>query len=155
MWDGLELIYFGKEGRKLIQCNINGRMLVSGKYFSITKYVMPDDIDDIQHPRCHMRRRIYLKPGEKLLSTCGFALAWKALRARNAPPSGRASFNPHNTCDGPRPGPELAYGVRSDSLGATDLRARGKTRDRKRKKCRRVKKHIYIYKYVVYQSTNS
>ena len=59
MWDGLELIYFGKEGRKLIQCNINGRMLVSGKYFSITKYVMPDDIDDIQDPRHHMRRRTF------------------------------------------------------------------------------------------------
>ena len=34
-------------------------MLVSGKDLSITKYVMPDDIDDIQDPRHHMRRRTF------------------------------------------------------------------------------------------------
>ena len=45
------IIEFGKEGRKLVEYNINGRMLVSGKDFSITKYVMPDDI--------HMRRRTF------------------------------------------------------------------------------------------------
>ena len=42
--------------------NITGRisgMLVSGKNFSITKYVMSDDIDDIQDPRYHMRRRTF------------------------------------------------------------------------------------------------
>ena len=32
-------------------------MLVSGENFSITKYVMSDDIDGIQDPRYHMRRR--------------------------------------------------------------------------------------------------
>ena len=31
-------------------------MLVSGIFFSITRYVMFDDIDGIQDPRCHMRR---------------------------------------------------------------------------------------------------
>ena len=42
--------------------DINGRtsaMLVSGKDFSITRYVMSDDIDNIQDPRCHMRRRAF------------------------------------------------------------------------------------------------
>ena len=34
-------------------------MLVSGKNFSITKYVLPDDIDDIQDTRYHMRRRTF------------------------------------------------------------------------------------------------
>ena len=37
-------------------------MLVSGKNFSITKCAMSDDIDDIQDPRCYMRRRIFFKP---------------------------------------------------------------------------------------------
>ena len=32
-------------------------MLMSGKIFSITKYEMSDDIDDIQDPRYHIRRR--------------------------------------------------------------------------------------------------
>ena len=46
-------------------CVESGRilgMLVSGKNFSITKYVVSDDIDDIQDPRCYMRRRIFFKP---------------------------------------------------------------------------------------------
>ena len=68
-----------------------------------------------------------------------------ALRARNASPSGRVTLNPQSTCHGPRPGPKLAYWVRAGSLCATEPRARGKTRDRKRKKCRRVKKtHLYM-----------
>ena len=54
-------------------------------------------------------------------------------------------FQPQITCHGPRPGPKLADGVRVGSLCATEPRARGKTRGRKRKKCRRVKKHIHIY----------
>ena len=33
--------------------------LVSGKKNSITKYEMSDDIDDIQDPRYHMRRRAF------------------------------------------------------------------------------------------------
>ena len=33
--------------------------LVSGKKNSITKYEMSDDIDDIQDPRYHMRRRTF------------------------------------------------------------------------------------------------
>ena len=53
------IINFGKDRRKFIEYNINGRMLVSGKDFSITKYVMPDDIDDIQDSRYHMRRRTF------------------------------------------------------------------------------------------------
>ena len=34
-------------------------MVVSGKHFSITRYVVSDDIDDIQDPRYHMRRRTF------------------------------------------------------------------------------------------------
>ena len=63
MWVGLKFINFAKEGRKLIKYNINGRMsdmLVSGKNFSIAKYVFSDDIDDIQDPRYHMRCRTFL-----------------------------------------------------------------------------------------------
>ena len=37
-------------------------MLVSGKKFSITKYVVSDDIDDIQDPRNHMRHRTFFRP---------------------------------------------------------------------------------------------
>ena len=33
--------------------------LVSGEKFSITQYLMSDDVDDIQHPRYHMRHRIF------------------------------------------------------------------------------------------------
>ena len=78
----------------------------------------------------------------------GFAWAWMALRARNAPPSGHATFNRPSTCHGPRPGPKLAHGVRAGSLCAIEPRARGKTRGRKRKKCRRVKTHLYIHVYI-------
>ena len=62
------------------------------------------------------------------------------------PPRGvRASFNPQSTCHGPWPGPKLAYWVRVGSLCATESRARGKTRDRKRKKYRWVKTtHLYF-----------
>ena len=38
---------------------MNGHMLVLGKDFSITKCVMPDDIDDIQDPIFNMRRRTF------------------------------------------------------------------------------------------------
>ena len=120
-------------------------MLASGKDFSITKYVIPDDIDDIQDPRYHMRRRTFFNPVNNVLCTCGFGWAWMVLRARNASPSGRDTFNPHSTCHGPRPGPKLAYGVWAGSLCATEPIARGKTRGRKRKKCRRAKKHISLY----------
>ena len=34
-------------------------MLVSGKDFSITRYVMSDDMNAIQDPRYHMRRRTF------------------------------------------------------------------------------------------------
>ena len=44
---GLYVIKFGKEGREIIEYNLNGRMLVSAKDVSITMYVMPDDVDDI------------------------------------------------------------------------------------------------------------
>ena len=48
----------------MIEYNINGRMsdMVSGKNFSITKYVMSEDIDDIQDPRYHMRRPTFFNP---------------------------------------------------------------------------------------------
>ena len=69
-----------------------------------------------------------------------------ALRARNPSPRGLATLKLQSTCHGPRPEPKLACGVRAGSLRATELRARGKTRGRKRKKCRRAKKtHLYIY----------
>ena len=71
-----------------------------------------------------------------------------ALRARNASPRGRATLNPQSTCHGPRPGPNLAHGVRAGSLRATERRAQEKTRGRKRRKCRRAKKHIYTYRLV-------
>ena len=75
----------------------------------------------------------------------GFAWAWMALRVRNPSPGGIATLNPQSTCHGPRPGPKLACGVRAGSLRATEPRARGKTRGRKRKKCRTAKKtHLYI-----------
>ena len=41
-------------------------MLVSGKTFSINKYVMSDDIDDIKNPRYHVRRRIFFQPVDGL-----------------------------------------------------------------------------------------
>ena len=119
--------------------------MVSGKNFSITKYVMSDDIDDIQDPRYHMRRRTFFKPVNNVLSTCGFAWVWIALRARNPSPSGRATFHPQSTRHGPRSGPKLACGIRAGSLRATESRARGKTPGRNRKKCVRVKRtHLYI-----------
>ena len=120
---------------------------MSRKNFSITKYVMSDDIDGIQGPRYHMRRRTFFLPINDVLCTCGFVWTWMALRARNASPSGRATFNPQSTCHGPRPGPKLGYWVRAGSLYATEPRARGKTHGQKRKKCRRVKK-TYIYKNI-------
>ena len=43
-----------------MEYNINGSMsdmLVSGKNFSITKYVTSDDIDDIQDPRYYISCR--------------------------------------------------------------------------------------------------
>ena len=46
----------------LIEYNISGRMsgmLVSRKNFSVTKYVMSDDIDNIQDPRYHIGRRTF------------------------------------------------------------------------------------------------
>ena len=56
-------------------------MLVSGKDFSITRYVMSDDIDDMQDPRYHMRHRTFFKPVNNVLlflgvCTFGFAWAW-------------------------------------------------------------------------------
>ena len=43
-------------------CTKSGRMsgmLVSGENFSICKYEMSDDIDEIQDPRYHIRRPTY------------------------------------------------------------------------------------------------
>ena len=77
----------------------------------------------------------------------GFACAWMAPRARNLSSSGLATFNPQSTVHGPRPGPKLACGVRASSLRATEPRARGKTRGRKRKNADVPKKRIYMYVY--------
>ena len=44
-------------------------ILVSGKKFSITRYVMSDDIDDIQDPRYHVRRRTFFQPVYNVLCT--------------------------------------------------------------------------------------
>ena len=82
-------------------------VMVSAKTFSITKYVMSNDIDDIQDPRYNMRRRTFFNL-LIMYYVRGFAWAWMALRARNASPSGRATLNPQSTCHGPRPGPKLA-----------------------------------------------
>ena len=52
---------------------------------------------------------------------------------------------PQSTCQGPRPGPKLACGVRAGSPLATEPRARPAAGTFK-KKCRRAKKtHTYIY----------
>ena len=71
---------------------------------------------------------------------------WLYVRARNPSPRGLATLNPQSTCHRPRPGPKLACGFRAVSPRATEPRARGKTRGRKRKKCRWAKKtHLYLY----------
>ena len=44
-------------------------MLVSGKDFSITKYVMSNDVDGIQDPRYHMKRRTFFKTDNNVLYT--------------------------------------------------------------------------------------
>ena len=126
-------------------CTKRGRMsgmLVLGKNgtrFPSPSYVMSDDIDDIQDPRYYMRRRTFFS------LVRGFECTWMALRAQNPSPSGLATSNPQSTCHGPLHGPKLACGVRAGSLRATEPRARGKTRGRKRKKCRTAKKtHLYI-----------
>ena len=123
---------------------MSGMVMVSRKTFSIARYVMSDDIDDIQEPRYHMSRRTCSNLLVRYYVR-GFAWACMATLARNASPSGRASLNPPSTCHEPRPGPKPAYWVRAVSLCATEPRARGKTRSRVWKKCRRVKKNTHIY----------
>ena len=145
------LVNFAKEGRKLIDYKINGEisgMLMSGKLFSITRYVMSDDIDDIRDSRYHMRRRTFFQPVHNLLctqvcmglddSTCSECLLEWA-----------SQLDPPEHV--PRPGPKLAYGVRAGSLCATEPRARGKTRGRKRKNAEGRTKHI-IYICLLYTS---
>ena len=63
MWVCLKLINLAKEGRKLVEYHLNDRMsgMVWGKTFP-TKYVMSDDINDIQDPRYQMRRRTFFEP---------------------------------------------------------------------------------------------
>ena len=69
------------------------------------------------------------------------------LRFRNASPMGRATLNPQSSCHEPRPGPELAHGVRAGSLRATEPRAREKTRGKKIKKTHLFIVIIYIYNW--------
>ena len=116
---------------------------------------MADDIDGIQDPRYHI---IAVGHYFVLYLVRGFAGAWMSLLARNPSPSERATLNSQSTCQGPRPGPKLACGVRAGSLHATEPRERGKTRGRHRKKCRRAKKthvdyilSIFIYTAAQYQ----
>ena len=60
----------------MVACRICWRW---GKTFpSRSKCVMPDDIDDIQDPRYHMKRRTLFEPVNIVLCTCGFAWAWMA-----------------------------------------------------------------------------
>ena len=81
---------------------------------------------------------------------CRFAWAWMALRARNASPSGRATYNPQSTCHGPRPGPKLAYGVRTGSLCANGAEStRIDPRPGEKKVPNGEKTHLYIYVYKV------
>ena len=77
----------------------------------------------------------------------GFVCTWMALRARNPSPSGLATLNPQSTCHGTRPGSKLAYGVRVGSLRATEPRARGKPRGRKRKNAEGWK-ITFVYTYI-------
>ena len=112
---------FGKEGRNLVVYNINGCMLVSGKDFSITVYVMPDDVDHIHDLRYHMRCRTFIEPANNVLRTLGVAWTWMALRARNASPSRRAASTPQSRCHGPRPGLKLVYGILTGCFCATEL----------------------------------
>ena len=106
---------------------------------------MSDDVDDVQTGDITLDVR-HLFNLLLMLYVHVFSWAWMALRARNASPSGRATFNPQSKCYGPRPGPKRAYGVRAGSLFATERRARGITGGRQNQKCRRVKKtHLYIY----------
>ena len=44
-------------------------MLVSEKNFSTAKYVMSGNIDDVQDPRYHMRRRTFFYPVNNVLCT--------------------------------------------------------------------------------------
>ena len=119
-------------------------MWVFGKNFSITKYVMSDDIDDIQDPRYHMRRRTFFQRVTNVLFTW-VCMGLDGSTCSESLPERTCHFEPHSTCHGPWLGPKLACGVRTGSLRATEPRARGKTRGRKRKRCRRAKKtHIYI-----------
>ena len=62
-------------------------------------------------------------------------------------PERACHFEPQSTCHEPRPGPKLACGVRAGSLRATEPRARGKTRGRKRKSAEGPKNtFMYMYK---------
>ena len=126
-------------------CTKRGRM--SGKLgigeIPFHHQAMSGDID-IQDHRYRMSRRTFFILLMHYVR--GFACTWMALRARNPSPSGLATLNPQSTCHGPRPGPKLAYGVRAGSLHATEPRARGKTRGRKRKKRPTAKTtHFYIH----------
>ena len=104
---------------------------------------MSDDIDDVQDPIYHMRRRTLFNLLMYYVRGC--ACTWMALRAQNPSPSGLITLNPQSTCYGPRPGPKLVCGVRAGSLRAMEPRARGKTPGRKRKNAEGPKEHIYIY----------
>ena len=66
--------------------------------------VLPDDIDDIQDPEYHIRRRTFFWPVRR------FAEAWMTLRARNPFPSGLATLNPQSTCTDLGQGPNLCAG---------------------------------------------
>ena len=108
--------------------------------------VRSDDIDDIQDPRYRMRRRTFFQPVNNVVCTW-VCMGLDGSTCSECLPERTCHFEPPEPCHGPLPGPKLAYWVPAGSLSATEPRARGKTRGRKRKKYRRAKKTL-IYMYI-------
>ena len=120
-------------------------MLVLGKNFSVTKYVMCDDIDDIQDPRYHMRRRT------KLFNNA--LCTWVCMGLDG---STRTECLPERTCHFEPP----EHVPRTSSRAQTYVRGPGglpachgaeSTRNDPRpeeKKMPKGKKHMYTYIYI-------
>ena len=103
--------------------------------------VFSGDIDDIQDPK------LSLEPSDILLTCTWVCRRLDGSTCSKSSPERTCDFESQSTCHGPRPGPKLACGVRASSLRATEPRARGKTRGRKRKNADVPKKRIYMYVY--------
>ena len=119
--------------------------MVSAKTFSITKYVMSNDIDDIQDPRYNMRRRTFFNL-LIMYYVRGFAWAWMALRARNAFPSGGHFEPPEHV---PRPLARGQTGVRGPGGLPACHRAESTRKDPRpeEKKMPKGQKNTFIYVY--------